>query len=102
MIRRPPRSTLFPYTTLFRSSDRQGEALDATGWRTEDVDPATLFAEKRKGRSLNSCYQIMRYASFCVKKKRQSEQGSLSGRDGEGTPASTPGTQATLAGQTVS
>src|SRR5258708_18676948 len=81
MIRRPPRSTLFPYTTLFRSQSRKGsppgkppEAQPCRRFR----EPATLlpsgrFAEPatdRKSTRLNSSHQIISYAVFCLKKKK--------------------------------
>src|SRR3989454_6118373 len=70
MIRRPPRSTLFPYTTLFRS-DRglPGDRLQLL--RTEDrkeVDPAE---GDRKSTRLNSSHLVISYAVFCLKKKKQ-------------------------------
>src|SRR2546426_4841086 len=71
MIRRPPRSTLFPYTTLFRSLDfsygfrpgrSQHQALDAlyTGLLTD-----------RKSTRLNSSHLVISYAVFCLKKKKK-------------------------------
>src|SRR5258708_28920685 len=82
MIRRPPRSTLFPYTTLFRSKDlvRIGEAPDASpplyalairvSFRPgRDLQPWLL--EDRKSTRLNSSHQIISYAVFCLKKKTQ-------------------------------
>src|SRR5258708_9586414 len=85
MIRRPPRSTLFPYTTLFRSEileklthdsdpDPKNEAKDLEG-----SDPASLSAnstrgdeiQDRKSTRLNSSHQIISYAVFCLKKKKQ-------------------------------
>src|SRR5258708_19766831 len=74
MIRRPPRSTLFPYTTLFRSEHTgsgsgAGEIkqscfgpLTADGWRQLKKD--------RKSTRLNSSHQIISYAVFCLKKKK--------------------------------
>src|SRR5256885_4101018 len=98
MIRRPPRSTLFPYTTLFRSSLGRGR-LDSIGgagaWDIEDL-PATELqavaqvqvlsehevarveetnpvegrpAEDRKSTRLNSSHLVISYAVFCLKKK---------------------------------
>src|SRR5258708_15833847 len=80
MIRRPPRSTLFPYTTLFRSL--QGILLEDA----EDVDRQLLVAAQRergrihdlqvataldrKSTRLNSSHQIISYAVFCLKKKK--------------------------------
>src|SRR3712207_7112900 len=96
MIRRPPRSTLFPYTTLFRSlttaRDLVRRGLDATalefyrvgqniGWRrwmelgfelTRDPDELREFLEissDRKSTRLNSSHANISYAVFCLKKK---------------------------------
>src|SRR5258708_15675528 len=80
MIRRPPRSTLFPYTTLFRSHRkvrRQGIPGD---WRAvrhnrnktgecELVYGDTEKVRDRKSTRLNSSHQIISYAVFCLKKK---------------------------------
>src|SRR5258708_10153736 len=67
MIRRPPRSTLFPYTTLFRSRlrapSRHAAACPGTGSRMMD------WAD-RKSTRLNSSHQIISYAVFCLKKKK--------------------------------
>src|SRR5690348_17903811 len=91
MLRRPPRSTLFPYTTLFRSLglagaevargvevlaeqrwERRCPAVDPpTGQRTvvrEQADPAVL-ARDRKSTRLNSSHPSISYAVFCLKKK---------------------------------
>src|SRR2546427_5505623 len=72
MIRRPPRSTLFPYTTLFRSP--QGGPVHVQRHRS---DPATLpqprrapeRREDRKSTRLNSSHSQISYAVFCLKKK---------------------------------
>src|SRR5260221_14635812 len=68
MIRRPPRSTLFPYTTLFRSDvNRQlaGEAGQLLGAGVgHDRD-----GEDRKSTRLNSSHTVISYAVFCLKKK---------------------------------
>src|SRR5258708_29201993 len=88
MIRRPPRSTLFPYTTLFRSAGRAGRdqgALQADlHERPGDLDqrvPARARqapaqdrdppGEDRKSTRLNSSHQIISYAVFCLKKKKK-------------------------------
>src|SRR5256885_11745326 len=77
MIRRPPRSTLFPYTTLFRSlADREtifgeangrghdlGEIHGAIGFQSESE------AGDRKSTRLNSSHLVISYAVFCLKKK---------------------------------
>src|SRR4051812_49885336 len=76
MIRRPPRSTLFPYTTLFRSA--AAHALE----RATGVDPnATVIAlvqppEDRKSTRLNSSHMSISYAVFCLKKKNKTYEPS--------------------------
>src|SRR6266571_4870182 len=64
MIRRPPRSTLFPYTTLFRSPWRP-----ATGSTSSYPTPAPT-PEDRKSIRLNSSHMSISYAVFCLKKKK--------------------------------
>src|SRR3712207_8280015 len=99
MIRRPPRSTLFPYTTLFRSG-RDGSGLARSGmtepgplgapsrpragWPREgdamgqgQVDFGTVFADlaaDRKSTRLNSSHANISYAVFCLKKKKHYER----------------------------
>src|SRR5258708_16591079 len=73
MIRRPPRSTLFPYTTLFRSllvvEEIEPRILLVRGQRVIlDADLAILYGD-RKSTRLNSSHQIISYAVFCLKKK---------------------------------
>src|SRR3712207_7531402 len=89
MIRRPPRSTLFPYTTLFRSSEGTGLGDAAAGMRdvnetgrttrtgagTEEVIPVTeeqlsIGKRDRKSTRLNSSHANISYAVFCLKKKK--------------------------------
>src|SRR5258708_14944780 len=71
MIRRPPRSTLFPYTTLFRSLSKQIEPIHVTvralGWPLVMIDGVEA---DRKSTRLNSSHQIISYAVFCLKKKK--------------------------------
>src|SRR5205085_11582968 len=74
MIRRPPRSTLFPYTTLFRSA---GRALDVAAG--ESSLGATPFVRvpcfpDRKSTRLNSSHSQISYAVFCLKKKKTDQQ----------------------------
>src|SRR5437588_4651371 len=79
MILRPPRSTLFPYTTLFRSQERQLH-LDAVLVRVRPVvdddsghagqHGACLGVEDRKSTRLNSSHTVISYAVFCLKKKK--------------------------------
>src|SRR2546430_13092627 len=77
MIRRPPRSTLFPYTTLFRSrqEDNHGTVVAAEDKRQPEFDcqKATErgLARDRKSTRLNSSHSQISYAVFCLKKKRQ-------------------------------
>src|SRR5438552_14894868 len=78
MIRRPPISTLFPYTTLFRSRGSCGEFGAGRGLRRgAGVDrqrrrgDGAGGAEDRKSTRLNSSHQIISYAVFCLKKKKQ-------------------------------
>src|SRR5258708_20055781 len=74
MIRRPPRSTLFPYTTLFRSglaTQRLGIAGPGTQRPVRLLDPVFGAALRdRKSTRLNSSHQIISYAVFCLKKKK--------------------------------
>src|SRR5256885_9428258 len=76
MIRRPPRSTLFPYTTLFRSWSRVHVDLnDETlrdGLQSPSVRDPALEVKKRDRKStrLNSSHLVISYAVFCLKKKK--------------------------------
>src|SRR3712207_7982655 len=88
MIRRPPRSTLFPYTTLFRSLEAVGQALPVGGHRPGDQVVAGRLPDAvappgddergdqdggvadRKSTRLNSSHANISYAVFCLKKKK--------------------------------
>src|SRR2546430_7582435 len=79
MIRRPPRSTLFPYTTLFRSNSGEasssmfhscGEVALSSAWR---VSSASVFCIDRKSTRLNSSHSQISYAVFCLKKKKKKQ-----------------------------
>src|SRR5258708_27000859 len=84
MIRRPPRSTLFPYTTLFRSLH---VCSGAVTWLAGLVDAAASHRRRlghydspaagidRKSTRLNSSHQIISYAVFCLKKKKSQALG---------------------------
>src|SRR6202171_1080006 len=76
MIRRPPRSTLFPYTTLFRSNqwDLKPLALVAAGQMFGNQMKVT-GARDRKSTRLNSSHRNISYAVFCLKKKKTSVEG---------------------------
>src|SRR2546426_7456795 len=94
MIRRPPRSTLFPYTTLFRSLRRQPHQLgqdrapaSADAGRSPRADRALPVGETglgselaagaqsldRKSTRLNSSHLVISYAVFCLKKKKRTQ-----------------------------
>src|SRR3712207_6959806 len=99
MIRRPPRSTLFPYTTLFRSSGRRGLFVNRVAWAATHLSKAGLlerpgrgsvritdrgrealranptrvdmsYLADRKSTRLNSSHANISYAVFCLKKKK--------------------------------
>src|SRR5262245_63867042 len=89
MIRRPPRSTLFPYTTLFRShandhvptrGDGEGEPLYETRCPRQclptapEHGPGAVGRQDRKSTRLNSSHLGISYAVFCLKKKKKNEQ----------------------------
>src|SRR2546430_10911101 len=80
MIRRPPRSTLFPYTTLFRSSadaarrpariEQRGGRRPSAGSRDARRDSPRQRRGDRKSTRLNSSHSQISYAVFCLKKKK--------------------------------
>src|SRR2546422_4820471 len=82
MIRRPPRSTLFPYTTLFRSGIHRHGLTEQRHWsgvgasrffREQEFQDHRIPAEKstdRKSTRLNSSHGYISYAVFCLKKKK--------------------------------
>src|SRR3712207_7653089 len=72
MIRRPPRSTLFPYTTLFRSQTGAGRTGYLYAYQGAGVVPDVLTSAKgdRKSTRLNSSHANISYAVFCLKKKK--------------------------------
>src|SRR5438105_14817109 len=84
MIRRPPISTLFPYTTLFRSFRcelydssalyHEGNAVNIlTGIFGKRLVPETSFRADRKSTRLNSSHEWISYAVFCLKKKNNNK-----------------------------
>src|SRR2546429_5545121 len=80
MIRRPPRSTLFPYTTLFRSKLRSSQKLPAVSFtRASGYSGMRIFtfAEDRKSTRLNSSHGYISYAVFCLKKKKITERDAV-------------------------
>src|SRR2546427_8519084 len=97
MIRRPPRSTLFPYTTLFRSGTGRQQVLQrlavkgrphhhlpVAAPRREDVEitPVVAALQDRKSTRLNSSHSQISYAVFCLKKKKKKH---LRGSDPQAT-----------------
>src|SRR5256885_9713439 len=91
MIRRPPRSTLFPYTTLFRSCQTPGVAVDAGAGARRGAKrialanrialPAVSSAAVRKDREstrLNSSHPVISYAVFCLEKKNENQPATVS------------------------
>src|SRR2546426_7293686 len=86
MIRRPPRSTLFPYTTLFRSDFQAEEARAPHALQGGPDRPPALSALRRpeappprldrKSTRLNSSHLVISYAVFCLKKKKEREDRS--------------------------
>src|SRR2546430_6396854 len=75
MIRRPPRSTLFPYTTLFRSRTGTMEIINFHPESGEPKEflpslPDVTLTEDRKSTRLNSSHSQISYAVFCLKKKK--------------------------------
>src|SRR5260221_6523905 len=96
MIRRPPRSTLFPYTTLFRSMLSEAYAIHEANLRSRFTDYGEIFRDRmvlaglitaadyvqalrrrreldRKSTRLNSSHTVISYAVFCLKKKKQNK-----------------------------
>src|SRR2546430_4973693 len=69
MIRRPPRSTLFPYTTLFRSVIGFDDAPFGEAHRGDVLIVGAVYAD-RKSTRLNSSHSQISYAVFCLKKKK--------------------------------
>src|SRR2546429_3952994 len=76
MIRRPPRSTLFPYTTLFRSVKLVADYEPA--FRVQFVSAAPVALLDRKSTRLNSSHGYISYAVFCLKKKKKKNDHFMS------------------------
>src|SRR5438105_12635989 len=77
MIRQPPRSTLFPYTTLFRSHAAAEQVIDGLARFLADDVPAGHLERDRKSTRLNSSHEWISYAVFCLKKKKTTESHHL-------------------------
>src|SRR5260221_1993641 len=78
MIRRPPRSTLFPYTTLFRSNieRREGDIAHTDKCREGDQRQGPS-RQDRKSTRLNSSHTVISYAVFCLKKKKKKNNNTI-------------------------
>src|SRR5438874_13805035 len=76
MIRRPPKSTLFPYTTLFRSEVRLRQRIrrSAAERCDQSICPDSEQMEDRKSTRLNSSHVEISYAVFCLKKKKKKKR----------------------------
>src|SRR5258705_5877102 len=97
MIRRPPRSTLFPYTTLFRSRaapQKSGDALIALPAECSVADRENLIEQNRrrcippadrKSTRLNSSHLGISYAVFCLKKKKKQSDNDFDQRQSSRT-----------------
>src|SRR5438034_8402412 len=81
MIRRPTRSTLFPYTTLFRSLDEllmaSKVARDTARFLSFVPDTWTVGIVDRKSTRLNSSHTVISYAVFCLKKKKKKKKRKI-------------------------
>src|SRR5438132_10110945 len=93
MLRRPPRSTLFPYTTLFRSLNYEVRELNGQIPTCENIARAIwnllepkikrgrlhrirLYETDRKSTRLNSSHTVISYAVFCLKKKKKKKENT--------------------------
>src|SRR3712207_8567931 len=102
MIRRPPRSTLFPYTTLFRSvatkqifqMDKSygadGMAVRGNVGKIADLKGKTIGSQDRKSTRLNSSHANISYAVFCLKKKTKLKRTTRYPIDEDTTNLTTP------------
>src|SRR5437588_4427435 len=95
MIRRPPRSTLFPYTTLFRSTKTSrsspggGNSLSSTSAICSSCQPIRSARRRalwkdRKSTRLNSSHTVISYAVFCLKKKKNKTHKLQDKKDNKG------------------
>src|SRR2546426_6221436 len=85
MIRRPPRSTLFPYTTLFRSHGYPCFAVSialAENVAASGIYPGTARRD-RKSTRLNSSHLVISYAVFCLKKKKKQNEAACVDNQGQ-------------------
>src|SRR2546430_5910705 len=94
MIRRPPRSTLFPYTTLFRSLHARADVqADLPAAHVKGIHMSRLYRQldrDRKSTRLNSSHSQISYAVFCLKKKTPLRRTNTFGAVPALKPASKP------------
>src|SRR5207248_8390004 len=95
MIRRPPSSTLFPYTTLFRSEHRVLDLRRATA----HLHRLHGRSRDRKSTRLNSSHRTISYAVFCLKKKKTQEGVPVGSGSGHGLAAHRPARTAAVVHQ---
>src|SRR5438309_6937365 len=74
MIRRPPRSTLFPYTTLFRSRWRSGRSFPASLSACPGPRPGARSSTRSEEHTSDSSHSSISYAVFCLKKKKNNKK----------------------------
>src|SRR5437762_11219857 len=93
MIRPPPRPTLFPYTTLFRSWAAPRAAPSSVSAARRSVAPrrARVRSKDRKSTRLNSSHRCISYAVFCLKKKRGGQKGQRAGHAEDQAPVGVVG-----------
>src|SRR5260221_7286234 len=97
MIRRPPRSTLFPYTTLFRSNAAALHIIETLQQHEQGRLAAARLADEtgalagldpqadRKSTRLNSSHTVISYAVFCLKKKKEAQTPDRTNKDSQPT-----------------
>src|SRR5256885_7871802 len=100
MIRRPPRSTLFPYTTLFRSSGARAPSrgshvlqLQHSYRSHQRLRGELLVLLDRKSTRLNSSHLVISYAVFCLKKKKKKQCYTIYAAQIHSQPAVIPSTE---------
>src|SRR2546430_4911833 len=102
MIRRPPRSTLFPYTTLFRSIETKPLVAVAKSTKKRDAEviaggtgigAAIGAIADRKSTRLNSSHSQISYAVFCLKKKKKTQRRHYQQQRSHHSRDTAPGTQ---------
>src|SRR5260221_7728246 len=101
MIRRPPRSTLFPYTTLFRSFSLICHSKGAAQRRSAALLRGPLVGRlgpfrDRKSTRLNSSHTVISYAVFCLKKKKEIQSSEISKYEDQSRVTQVEGSSTTM------